>query len=43
MSGPRAIEVRDGGFVSVERGPDGRDWTRLEVMTAIAPWRSPPS
>ena len=33
MSGPRAIEVRDGGFVSVERGPDDRDSTRLEVMT----------
>ena len=34
MSEPRTIKVRDGGFVSVERGPDDRDWTRLEVATA---------
>ena len=34
MSEPKTIRVKDGGFVSVERGPDGKGWTRLEVATA---------
>ena len=34
MSEPRTIRVKDGGFVSLERGPDEKDWTRLEVATA---------
>ena len=34
MSEPKTIKVKDGGFVSVERGPDGKGWTRLEVATA---------
>ena len=33
MSEPKTIRVKDGGFVSVERGPDGKGWTRLEVAT----------
>ena len=24
------IRIKDGGFVSLERGPDEKDWTRLE-------------
>ena len=23
------IRIKDGGFVSLERGPDEKDWTRL--------------
>ena len=34
MSEPRTVRVKDGGFVSLERGPDEKDWTRLEVATA---------
>ena len=34
MSEPRTINVTDGGFVSVERGPDDGDWIRIEVQTA---------
>ena len=34
MSELKTIRVKDGGFVSVERGPDGKGWTRLEVATA---------
>ena len=34
MSEPRTINVTDGGSVSVERGPDDRDWIRLEVKPA---------
>ena len=29
MSELRTIRVKDGGFVSLERGPDEKDWTRL--------------
>ena len=31
MSEPRTIRVKEGGFVSLERGPADRDWIRLEV------------
>ena len=34
MSEPRTIRVKDGGFVSLERRPEEKDWTRLEVATA---------
>ena len=34
MSEPKTIRVKDGGFVSLERGPDEKGWTRLEVATA---------
>ena len=34
MSEPRTIEVKDGGFVSLERGPAAEARTRLEVATA---------
>ena len=35
MSEPRTtITAKDGGFISLEEGPDDRDRTRLEVMTA---------
>ena len=35
MSEPRTtITVKDRGFVSLEQGPDDRDLTWLEVMTA---------
>ena len=30
MSEPKTIRVKDGGFVSLERGPDEKGWTRLE-------------
>ena len=33
MSEPRTINVTDGGFVSVERGPDDRDWVWIEIAT----------
>ncbi len=31
MSEPRTIRVKEGGSVSLERGPADRDWIRLEV------------
>ena len=40
MSEPKMISVKDGGFVSLERGPAEKDWTRLEVATADRRWRS---
>ena len=33
MSEPTTIKVKDGGFVSVERGPEEKDWIRLGVTT----------
>ena len=40
MSEPRTIRVKDGGFVSLERGPDEKDWTRFEVARPTGQWRS---
>jgi hypothetical protein len=34
MSEPKTLRVKDGGFVSLERGPDEKGRTRLEVATA---------
>ena len=34
MSEPTTIRVKDGGFVSLEQGPEEKDWIRLEVTTA---------
>ena len=36
MSEPTTIRVKDGGFVSLERGPEEKDWIRLEVTTVEA-------
>ena len=34
MNEPRTVRVKNGGSVSLERGPDEKAWTRLEVATA---------